>query len=219
MTTIRRFTCDDMLRFNNVNLDVLTETARLAVPVARAAHSGAVRAHLLPAVPGQVARVLPLRGGAGRRLPGLQCALPSCTELAHSPRAVMGKVEGGGENWHGHVSAVTARQAAACSLSGSLSRLPGGARVPATRAGRKAHGPAGGDDGETVCSTAHAAPAHAAPAPSHAYRRSHNGYFVDLFVRKSNAVAIGMYEKVGALQRPPSTLTPRSLDTPSTAAC
>ena len=27
--------------------------------------------------------------------------------------------------------------------------------------------------------------------------RVHNGYFVDLFVRKSNAVAINMYEKVG----------------------
>eukprot|EP00854_Cymbomonas_tetramitiformis_P000551 gene551-944_t len=26
MTTIRRFTCDDLFTFNNVNLDVLTET-------------------------------------------------------------------------------------------------------------------------------------------------------------------------------------------------
>jgi N-terminal acetyltransferase B complex catalytic subunit len=26
MTTNRRFVCDDLLRFNNVNLDVLTET-------------------------------------------------------------------------------------------------------------------------------------------------------------------------------------------------
>ena len=28
MTTLRRFTCDDLLRFNNVNFDVLTETVR-----------------------------------------------------------------------------------------------------------------------------------------------------------------------------------------------
>ncbi len=28
----------------------------------------------------------------------------------------------------------------------------------------------------------------------------HNGYFVDLFVRKSNAVAIGMYEKFGYIK-------------------
>lgn len=26
MTTIRRFTCDDLFRFNNINLDALTET-------------------------------------------------------------------------------------------------------------------------------------------------------------------------------------------------
>lgn len=28
MTTTRRFVCDDLFRFNNVNLDVLTETVR-----------------------------------------------------------------------------------------------------------------------------------------------------------------------------------------------
>jgi hypothetical protein len=26
MGSLRRFTCDDLLRFNNINLDVLTET-------------------------------------------------------------------------------------------------------------------------------------------------------------------------------------------------
>lgn len=26
--TLRRFTCDDLLRFNNINMDVLTETVR-----------------------------------------------------------------------------------------------------------------------------------------------------------------------------------------------
>ncbi len=30
MTTLRRFTCDDMFKYNNVNLDVLTETVSLA---------------------------------------------------------------------------------------------------------------------------------------------------------------------------------------------
>jgi hypothetical protein len=30
MTTIRRFVCDDLLRFNNVNADPLTETVRRA---------------------------------------------------------------------------------------------------------------------------------------------------------------------------------------------
>jgi hypothetical protein len=28
--TLRRFTCDDMFRFNSVNLDVLTETVRIS---------------------------------------------------------------------------------------------------------------------------------------------------------------------------------------------
>ena len=34
MTTIRRFVCDDLLRFNNVNADPLTETvcAAAALP-------------------------------------------------------------------------------------------------------------------------------------------------------------------------------------------
>jgi hypothetical protein len=29
MTTLRRFTCDDLFTFNNVNLDILTETYNL----------------------------------------------------------------------------------------------------------------------------------------------------------------------------------------------
>lgn len=29
MTEVRRFTCDDMFRFNNVNLDPLTETVSI----------------------------------------------------------------------------------------------------------------------------------------------------------------------------------------------
>jgi N-terminal acetyltransferase B complex catalytic subunit len=36
MTTIRRFVCDDLFRFNNVNLDVLTETARACATQPRA---------------------------------------------------------------------------------------------------------------------------------------------------------------------------------------
>ena len=69
----------------------------------------------------------------------------------------MGKAEGRGENWHGHVSAVTVapeyrRQSLAAKLMGLLE--------------------------ETTV-------------------KLHNGYFVDLFVRLSNSVAIGMYERFG----------------------
>jgi hypothetical protein len=31
MSTTRRFTCEDLFKFNNVNLDVLTETVRAKV--------------------------------------------------------------------------------------------------------------------------------------------------------------------------------------------
>jgi N-terminal acetyltransferase B complex catalytic subunit len=70
---------------------------------------------------------------------------------------VMGKAEGRGKNWHGHVSAVTVapqyrRQGLAAALMDSLEEIT---------------------------------------------REVHNGYFVDLFVRVSNVVAIGMYEKFG----------------------
>ena len=70
---------------------------------------------------------------------------------------VMGKCEGDGELFHGHVSAVTVapgyrRQGLAKTLMGEL---------------------------ELVTETAH------------------DAYFVDLFVRASNALAIAMYEKFG----------------------
>ncbi|GMH82283.1 hypothetical protein TrVE_jg11833 [Triparma verrucosa] len=69
----------------------------------------------------------------------------------------MGKSEGEGDLWHGHVTAVTVapefrRQGLAKCLMSSLE--------------------------ETTA-------------------KSYNGYFVDLFVRSSNKVAIGMYERMG----------------------
>jgi hypothetical protein len=39
MTSLRRFTCDDLFTFNNVNLDILTETYNL--PFYLQAHFGA----------------------------------------------------------------------------------------------------------------------------------------------------------------------------------
>ena len=39
-----------------------------------------------------------------------------------------------------------------------------------------------------------------ADAPRRWHLRRHDGYFVDLFVRKSNSVAIGMYEKARRLR-------------------
>ena len=76
----------------------------------------------------------------------------------HRPRppAVFGKVEGSGELWHGHVTAVTV--------------------APPYRRLRLAEQLMGLLEAVTD--------------------RQHRAYFVDLFVRVSNAVAIAMYTKV-----------------------
>ena len=70
---------------------------------------------------------------------------------------VLGKVEGDGQDWHGHVSAV--------SIAPPFRRTGLGKSLMDTL--------------EETSSTLH------------------NAYFVDLFVRKSNAVAKTMYEKLG----------------------
>jgi N-terminal acetyltransferase B complex catalytic subunit len=90
--------------------------------------------------------------------------LPSscCLTVAEAPNGslmgyVLGKAEGEGHLWHGHVSAVT--------VSPEYRRL-GMAQTLM-------------DLFEDIC------------------EKTHNAYFVDLFVRESNALAIGMYEKFG----------------------
>ncbi|GJP34291.1 hypothetical protein CLOM_g18737 [Closterium sp. NIES-68] len=76
MTTIRRFTCDDLFRFNNVNLDWYTETYNLNF------YLGYMASWPEYFVAAQ---------GPGDRIMGY----------------IMGKVEGEGELWHGHVTALT----------------------------------------------------------------------------------------------------------------
>lgn len=76
MTTIRRFTCFDLLRFNGVNLDWYTETYNLPFYLSYLARWPE---YFLAAE------------GPGDKIMGY----------------VMGKVEGEGTNWHGHVTAVT----------------------------------------------------------------------------------------------------------------
>lgn len=76
MTTIRRFTCDDLFRFNDVNLDWYTET------------------YNLPFYLNYLARwpeYFLVAEGPGSRIMGY----------------IMGKVEGEGDQWHGHVTALT----------------------------------------------------------------------------------------------------------------
>ncbi|KAF7270547.1 N-alpha-acetyltransferase 20 A [Rhynchophorus ferrugineus] len=125
MTTLRPFTCDDMYRFNNVNLDPLTETYGLSFYMQYLAH------------------------------------WPEYFQVAESASGeimgyIMGKAEGIAENWHGHVTALTVspdyrRLGLAATLMNFLEEVSEKKRA----------------------------------------------YFVDLFVRVSNNVAIKMYSNLG----------------------
>lgn len=126
MTTIRRFCCNDLFTFNNVNLDILTETYNLNFYLQYLA---------------KWPEYCCVAEGPGRQVMGY----------------ILGKAEGEGERWHGHVTAVTVapeyrRMHLAQKLMGLL---------------------------EDVTD------------------KVHHAYFVDLFVRASNAVAIRMYERFG----------------------
>jgi len=131
MTTIRPFSIFDLFKFNNVNLDILTETY----------HTNFYGKYL--AIWGEY-----------------------CVSAENSSGMIegyiLGKVEGDRDdeskkNWHGHVTAVTVapysrRQGLARALMNFLEKVS---------------------------------------------QEIHNGYFVDLFVRSTNAVAINMYKKLG----------------------
>ncbi|KAG7199261.1 hypothetical protein KM043_018126 [Ampulex compressa] len=125
MTTLRPFTSNDLFKFNNMNLDPLTETYGLSFYMHYLAH------------------------------------WPEYFQVAESPSGemmgyIMGKAEGHGENWHGHVTALTVspdyrRLGLAAMLMKSLEEVS----------------------------------------------EKKQAYFVDLFVRVSNKVAIKMYQRLG----------------------
>uniref|UniRef100_A0A7S4B6I5 N-acetyltransferase domain-containing protein n=1 Tax=Chrysotila carterae TaxID=13221 RepID=A0A7S4B6I5_CHRCT len=125
MTTQRRFSPFDLLKFNNVNLDPLTETYQMSFYLQYLAKWPQYCVHV--------------HGPHGR-----------------SMGYILGKAEGVGEDWHGHVTAVTVppeyrRLGVAVQLMDLLERVS----------------------------------------------EWDNGYFVDLFVRQSNGVAINFYKKLG----------------------
>jgi len=125
MTTLRQFTCDDLFRFNGINLDPLTEMYGLSFYLQYLAR------------------------------------WPEYFMVAESPSGtlmgyIMGKSEGTNENWHGHVTAVTV---------GPQHRRLGLAQ-------KLMHGLEEMSNAK-LC------------------------YFVDLFVRVSNSIAIGFYKKLG----------------------
>ncbi|XP_073734564.1 N-alpha-acetyltransferase 20 isoform X5 [Callorhinus ursinus] len=126
MTTLRAFTCDDLFRFNNINLDPLTETGGLGFPVPDSCPSKQHDLH----VPGR-------RTDRGE---------------------VMGKAEGSvaREEWHGHVTAL--------SVAPEFRRLGLAAKLMELL--------------EEIS-------------------ERKGGFFVDLFVRVSNQVAVNMYKQLG----------------------
>eukprot|EP00124_Ichthyophonus_hoferi_P004996 Ihof_evm4s634 gene=Ihof_evmTU4s634 len=126
MTEIRRFTCDDMFKFNSVNLDPLTETYNLGFYL-------------------QYMAVWPSYFSV--------CQSPSEAMMGY----VMGKAEGQGKEWHGHVTALT--------VAPDYRRL---------------------GLGELMMNMLERVSEHI-----------YDGYFVDLFVRVSNDVAVRMYTKLG----------------------
>jgi N-terminal acetyltransferase B complex catalytic subunit len=126
MTTHRRFVASDLFRFNNINLDPLTET-----------YSISSYFDYLSRWPDYFI----ISENSNKSLMGY----------------VMGKAEGDDELWHGHVSAVTVapeyrRMGLARHLMGLLEQVS---------------------------------------------EKIYDTFFVDLFVRQSNKIAIGMYEAFG----------------------
>lgn len=131
MSTIRNFSIYDMFKFNNVNLDILTETY----------HTNFYGKYL--AIWSEYCKA-------------------SENSLGMIEGYILGKVEGEKnddekKNWHGHVTAVTVapyfrKQGLARAFMNFLEKVS-----------------------ENI----------------------HDAYFVDLFVRSSNAVAINMYRRLG----------------------
>eukprot|EP00056_Hartaetosiga_gracilis_P016478 m.5119 g.5119 ORF g.5119 m.5119 type:complete len:177 (+) comp4134_c0_seq1:46-576(+) len=126
MTTLRPFSCEDLWKFNKVNMDPLTETYNLGFYFQ------------------------------------YMSQWPEYFTVAESPCGdmmgyIMGKVEGRDSDWHGHVTALT--------VAPEYRRLGLANQMMA--------------DLEDIS------------------ENRHEGYFVDLFVRKSNDVAVKLYEKLG----------------------
>jgi N-terminal acetyltransferase B complex catalytic subunit len=106
MTTIRRFNTDDMFKFNSINLDHLTETYNLNFYLqylaqwpdyflVNVAPEGRLTAYGLCCLLFRAALLY-----------GIVTSLRVWVR-ASAAAAVMGKAEGEGKDWHGHVTALT----------------------------------------------------------------------------------------------------------------
>jgi N-terminal acetyltransferase B complex catalytic subunit len=105
--------------------------------------------------------------------------------------AVLGKAEGEGKLWHGHVTAVTV--APECRRLGLATKLM--SVLEETTEKVYGHMPSLHDLKRPSIGVQLGAVRVATERVGHQCR--HNGYFVDLFVRKSNELAITLYSKLG----------------------
>ncbi|NXK84692.1 NAA20 acetyltransferase, partial [Amazona guildingii] len=137
MTTLRAFTCDDLFRFNNINLDPLTETYGIPFYLQYLAHWP---------------EYFIVAEAPGGELMGYRWC---CADAVFT---VMGKAEGSvaREEWHGHVTAL--------SVAPEFQRLGLAAKLVELL--------------EEIS-------------------EKKGGFFVDLFVRVSNQVAVNMYKQLG----------------------
>lgn len=300
MTTIRSFKCDDLFSFNNVNLDLLTETVRsphlscasqqtvvivgililfsseelcgvglrsplpscsTTSPFTCSTSQSGQNTFSLRRGPGRDVRAIVraelfLHAETSRRLsapaaPRLDGADVCFVRFDGGLRdlsllAVMGKAEGEGENWHGHVTAVTVRGASTKvadvreqkpPLRSSRIRHPSQpSRRPLLQVAPEYRRQ--GLANKLMILLEEITIKRRAPRPlsgrrAQAYRNTesscdvnflldfllqllrHNGYFVDLFVRISNSVAIGMYRKARAAGKSSSGRAPRKPRAPS----
>ncbi|XP_041254275.1 N-alpha-acetyltransferase 20 isoform X1 [Onychostruthus taczanowskii] len=149
MTTLRAFTCDDLFRFNNINLDPLTETYGIPFYLQYLAHWPEY--FIVAEAPGGelMGYIVWLQAV---RYPKGAAALMLCVFT------VMGKAEGSvaREEWHGHVTAL--------SVAPEFRRLGLAAKLMELL--------------EEIS-------------------EKKGGFFVDLFVRVSNQVAVNMYKQLG----------------------
>ncbi|XP_062353831.1 N-alpha-acetyltransferase 20 isoform X1 [Cinclus cinclus] len=149
MTTLRAFTCDDLFRFNNINLDPLTETYGIPFYLQYLAHWPEY--FIVAEAPG---------GELMGYIVWLQALHYSrnAAVLMLCMFTVMGKAEGSvaREEWHGHVTAL--------SVAPEFRRLGLAAKLMELL--------------EEIS-------------------EKKGGFFVDLFVRVSNQVAVNMYKQLG----------------------
>ncbi|NXA03871.1 NAA20 acetyltransferase, partial [Sapayoa aenigma] len=144
MTTLRAFTCDDLFRFNNINLDPLTETYGIPFYLQYLAHWPEY--FIVAEAPG------------GELMGYSECRCSGGNVLMLCVFTVMGKAEGSvaREEWHGHVTAL--------SVAPEFRRLGLAAKLMELL--------------EEIS-------------------EKKGGFFVDLFVRVSNQVAVNMYKQLG----------------------